>query len=112
VNPPTVAQPSNKKRFSFPKPSALMARRQKDDDAVESSSGKAALFAFRRSSNAPPAPPEASVAPAPAAESTLVPVVERLKLKCPSCAQAFTAEGVRPFTATCSNCGFVAEVTA
>jgi hypothetical protein len=94
--PPTVAEPAAKKRFSFPKASALL----------ESSRGKAStLFAFRRrpSDEAPPSPP-------PASEPVAVAVAQRLTLKCPQCGQQFSAEGVRPFTATCSHCGFAAEV--
>lgn len=34
----------------------------------------------------------------------------RVTLKCPSCGTTFSAEGVRPFTATCTSCGFSASV--
>jgi hypothetical protein len=94
--PPTVAEPATKKRFVFPKASAL----------ARSSGDKAStLFAFRRrpAEEAPPAP---SPTPSPVS----VQVAQRLTLKCPSCGQQFAAEGVRPFTATCSHCGFAAEV--
>lgn len=111
---PTVAAPSEKKRFSFPIPK----RTKKEDKPVEA----AALFAFKRkpveaqpAERAPDDPRHPVVAerlaeerpPTPSAEA---PAPVRATLKCPQCGHTFSAEGVRPFEARCSSCGFASTV--
>ena len=118
--PPTVAEPAEKKRFAFP----ALGRREKRP-AVEGGASSGTLFAFRR--GAPPHPPAPEAAPAasepraleiPSVEGLVdaplplaaEPAVERVTLRCPSCSGEFTAEGVRPLAATCPTCGFSATV--
>lgn len=96
--PPTIAAPAAKREFRFaqaakrllPKPGAPRAKKAE---------GGASVFAFRSTAPLPsPSPSPSSVA------------IERLTLKCPECATEFTSEGVRPFTASCPNCDFAAEI--
>jgi hypothetical protein len=124
--PPTVAEPPQKKRFSF----SLPSRRPKTEaPAVEGGASSGTLFAFRARAP-PPVAPEAEPAPAaetrameiPAIESLVetplaidapaaVPqALERVTLRCPSCSTQFTTEGVRPLAVTCPSCGFSATV--
>ena len=88
--PPTVAEPASKKKFDF----SATARRMMPERPS---------FLTRKSAP-PPAPAEAAPLAAAAA------VLERVTLKCPQCASEFSAEGVRPFAATCPHCGFSADV--
>lgn len=99
---PTVAAPAGKKRrFTLPK--------------------------LGRSQGTPPpgaAPPDADeplvrLAPEPASTPgpaddaplvTLTPEIVRVSLRCPACSETFSAEGARPFRATCPQCGFSATV--
>jgi hypothetical protein len=96
---PTVAAPTEKKRFSFPIPKRVKKEEIRPGPAAAARRGSlsgpdgpedATLFAFRRK------------APEPS------PV--RATLKCPQCSATFTAEGVRPFTATCTQCGFTSTL--
>jgi len=110
---PTIAAPSEKKRFSFSMPKRAKKEAPNADPA--------ALFAFKRRADAAPAPaaptarddprnPEVSAA---LAESPIGPEPEavlKISLKCPQCGTQFSAEGVRPFEARCSACGFAATV--
>lgn len=112
--PPTVAEPPSKKRFDFRATAKRMMpeRRPRDENAAPAreNGGAAAkassMFAFRTKAKtqAPPAPP--TEAPAVVAAAP----VERVTLKCPQCSTQFSAEGTRPFTATCPQCGFAAEI--
>ena len=108
---PTVAAPKEKKRFAFG------AKRKEKPLEAESVAG---VFAFKRRAPDDPRPPASEpapepipvvVTPAPApapAPADAKPV--RVTLRCPQCSQQFSAEGVRPFAATCGNCGFSATV--
>lgn len=125
---PTVATTREKKRFAFP-----LSRREKPEKAE--AQGAAGVFAFKRRAPEPepvpePEPPMArddprnpevqletpdeeipitvTSEPESSPESSAEPV--RVTLRCPQCSQTFSAEGVRPFTATCGNCGFSANV--
>lgn len=108
---PTIAAPSEKKRFSFSVPKRAPKK--------EKANGTEGVFAFRRK-DAPqpqraaddPRDPAFSPTPMPAApEPTPLEVGPvRATLKCPQCAQTFTAEGVRPFEARCTSCGFASSV--
>lgn len=116
---PTIATTREKKRFAFPLP-------KRKEERTESASG---VFAFKRRAPEPqpeptlarddPRHPEAqleaspesipvTVAPAPQPSPESEPV--RVTLRCPQCSETFSAEGVRPFTATCGTCGFSATV--
>lgn len=115
--PPTVAAPAEKKRFKLPIPQ----RRPKEPEKAAGAN----VFAFkRRASPASERPAEPRddprdpavaaglAAPAETVEVSLAPapVLERVTLKCPQCATQFTAEGVRPLTATCPSCAFSATI--
>lgn len=110
---PTIAAPAEKRRFAFSMPKR-QAPRERDHAAL--------LGAFRRKQPASddPRDPEvsATLAPAEVVEVALVPAPEpardpereRVTMRCPQCSTTFSAEGVRPFAATCSACGFSATV--
>lgn len=111
---PTVAAPSEKKRFSF----SIPKRAKKEEKPAEAG----ALFAFKRK-QPDAAPPERAPddprhpivterlaeerAPAPSADA---PAPVRATLKCPQCGHTFSVEGVRPFEARCPSCGFASTV--
>ncbi|HUR69001.1 MAG TPA: hypothetical protein VM370_07115 [Candidatus Thermoplasmatota archaeon] len=107
---PTVAEPSEKKRFSFSMPK----RARKEERPADT----AALFAFKRKAAPEPAraaddPRHPDVAARLAEEPSIAaqaPKPVRATLKCPQCGNTFTAEGVRPFTASCQQCGFASTV--
>lgn len=120
---PTIAASREKKRFSFPMPKR--AAKPKKDAASEGSGASgagaqsgASVFAFKRRATeapAPAAPPEPAPSPVLDAELDAIgdlrdPKTVRVTLKCPSCATTFSAEGVRPFPAVCTSCGFSAMV--
>jgi hypothetical protein len=120
--PPTVAEPAEKKRFSFSLPSlpSLPMRKRREAPAVEGGAASGSLFAFR-TRDPPPAAPEPEplrsidveslTLEAPMAEIAREPAsLERVTLRCPSCASQFSAEGMRPFAATCPSCGFSATI--
>lgn len=110
---PTVAASREKKRFAFSL--GKKDKKERSPDAIP-----AGVFAFRRREPArepEPAPmPEPVVAPAPSLEPeapliTLAPAEPvRVTLRCPQCSTTFSAEGVRPFHAQCTSCGFSATV--
>ncbi len=113
--PPTVAEPPQKKRFSF----SLPARKGKREaPAVEGAASSGTLFSFRARSAPPPAPePARHEVEIPAIEGLVeaplpmeAPAPERITLRCPSCSNEFSAEGVRPLAVTCPSCGFSATV--
>lgn len=128
---PTVAVSREKKRFSFPMPKRGPKAEQKETAGGTSGAG-GSVFAFKRrapspeAEQSPPAEPatvEAALpvpevaAPPPAIDAELdaigdlhEPKTVRVTLKCPSCATTFTAEGVRPFQASCTSCGFSATI--
>lgn len=101
---PTIAVPSEKKRFRFPRP----ARIEKETPAQAG-----ALFAFKRqptaATRAPDDPRDPIVAARIAAEPALAGPI-RATLKCPQCSSMFVAEGTRPFEARCDKCGFTSTV--
>lgn len=105
--PPTVAAPAEKKRFSFPMPK----RRPKEPEAAPG-----AVFAFKRRAAEPvAAAAEPANTPEPSAPLVTLappasPELERVTLKCPQCATQFTTEGTRPMLATCPSCGFSATI--
>lgn len=92
--PPTVAAPRAKVAMRLTQAAKRLVPRS-NGRGKDEKADKRALFAFRT-------PP-----PAPAAPTVQL---ERVTLKCPECANEFTAEGARPFTATCPTCGFAAEI--
>lgn len=115
---PTVAASKDKKRFAFGVP------KRKEKEAREREKAPRAVFAFQRREPAreperamvepagsphaadDPRNPEVSVRLAP--ETPAPPV--RVTLRCPQCSTTFSAEGVRPFSASCGACGFSATV--
>ncbi|MEA3201508.1 MAG: hypothetical protein QOE90_2936 [Thermoplasmata archaeon] len=109
--PPTVAEPAEKKRFALP------FKNRKPKQVVEGEASSGTLFAFKSRAAEPQPEPRAleipaieSLVEAPLQMEAAAPAVERVTLKCPSCATQFTTEGVRPLTATCPACGFSATV--
>lgn len=117
---PTVAAPATRKRFAF----SLGKRDKKEEARSAREPIPAGVFAFRRRDPAP-APSPAEPAPEPAREPegavpdihaeeplvTLAPADPvRVTLRCPQCSATFSAEGVRPFAASCTSCGFSATV--
>lgn len=107
---PTVAASREKKRFAF----SLGRRKEKEPGAIPSG-----VFAFKRREPSPSPEPEPSPSlPSPPSiepESPLIalaPSAEpvRVTLRCPQCSTTFPAEGVRPFLAQCTSCGFSATV--
>lgn len=122
---PTVAVSREKKRFSFPLPKRNKSSPTSRTDERSGASG-AGVFAFKRrqgstdpaqaqTAEAPPA--QAQQAPLPPIDAELdaigdlgEPRIVRVTLKCPSCATTFSAEGIRPFQASCTQCGFSATV--
>lgn len=130
---PTIAAPREKKRFAFPLPKLGGKGERKPAERAEGAGG-GSVFAFKRRAPDPAATP-VTVQPEPAAadpeerievalETALLETAAeervaapepaappvRVTLKCPSCSTTFSAEGVRPFQATCSSCGFSATV--
>lgn len=111
---PTIAAPKEKKRFAFPLP------KRAAKEKVPEGSGGAAVFAFRRRTEETPTPVEAAPVEAAAAPEPVEALAEpaagaagepvRVTLRCPQCAETFSAEGARPFLATCGSCGFSATV--
>jgi len=116
---PTVAASAEKKRFAF-----SLGKRNKQDAAREPEAIPAGVFAFRRKEPAPrpapepvraPEPEPAPVVPDITADEPLVTLAPpadpvRVTLRCPQCGTTFSAEGVRPFEARCTSCGFSATV--
>lgn len=125
---PTVARSRERKAFAFPLPRRASKERkekkEKEKDAIP-----AGVFAFKRREPArtpgPEPEPETEREPirlAPSPETpapepdaplvTLAPPAEpvRVTLRCPRCSTTFSAQGVRPFAASCSACGFSATV--
>jgi hypothetical protein len=88
--PPTVAEPASKRRID-------LANVFKIDLSAATSRLK-----FKRAPR-PGGAEEAAVVETP-------PQSVRVTLKCPDCGTEFTSEGVRPFTATCPQCAFSADV--
>lgn len=123
---PTVASSAEKKRFTF-----SLGRRTKSEPAREPEAIPAGVFAFRRREPAPAREREPDV-PEVAADEPLVTTAAsetsedqdapvrvviapsadpvRVTLRCPQCGTTFSAEGVRPFAASCTSCGFSATI--
>lgn len=119
---PTVAPSREKKSFGFAIPKRAKKEKKKEPakDAIP-----AGVFAFRRREPEPeptnePEPIRLEPRPEPIVEAPLAdePMVTlappappvRVTLRCPQCSTTFSAEGVRPFSATCGSCGFSATV--
>lgn len=121
--PPTVAEPPEKKRFAFSMP-GRKPKRAEEAPAIEGKASSGSVFAFKRRAAEPApaaAPPAREPVEIPAIENLVeaplemaapspAPTLERVTLKCPSCATQFMTEGVRPMTATCPSCGFSATI--
>jgi hypothetical protein len=94
---PTIAANAEKRRrFAFQVP-RLGRKSANGEDARQE-----ARIVLTAEPEPHPEPPEPLV--------TLVQEPVRVTLRCPECSQTFTAEGVRPFSATCGQCGFSATV--
>lgn len=118
-----ASRASRARRGTFSRDAFSIARAEETPPTIAAPSGKAqpagALFAFRRKPPATREPaaddprnPDVAARLDPPQESVSVVVAEpvRATLRCPQCANEFTAEGVRPFQATCGRCGFAATV--
>lgn len=129
--PPTVAVPRAKRTLKLPPMPRFGRKAEAPQPAADAS-----MFSFRRRSAPPPSPPAepspaAAALPAQQVEVETVPAapqtppeeapievapmpaggaVERITMRCPRCANEFTAEGVRPIAVSCPSCGLAGTV--
>lgn len=98
--PPTVAAPAEKR--------SILARLVPKGAPKEPAAPAKPVFAFKR--RGAPVAEAGNGSAAVAVQASPVPVLERLTIACPECGETFSAEGIRPFNASCPKCSFSAEV--